>query len=65
VLPEQNISFQINDIQGQVIQAQTLDMKGTAPTQQKIDISILPKGLYLLTVFNGQERIKTFKFGKY
>ena len=61
----QTFSIQINDLQGQQIKAETIDNKGIAHFQQKIDISILPKGLYLLTVFNAQERLKTFKFGKY
>lgn len=60
-----NLHFLITDIQGRSYNIQSIDSKGLEVFQQKIDITLLSKGLYLLTIFNEKEKLKTFKFSKY
>jgi hypothetical protein len=60
-----HLHYLISDLQGRSYNVQNIDIKGLEAFQQKIDITLLSKGLYLLTIFNEKEKLKTFKFSKY
>ena len=60
-----NLHFLITDLEGRLYSVKSIDSKGLESIQQKIDITLLSKGLYLLTIFNEKEKLKTFKFSKY
>ena len=60
-----NLDYLITDLEGRCYSIQSIDSKGLDFFQQKIDITLLSKGLYLLTIFNEKEKLKTFKFSKY
>ena len=64
-LTANHLHYLISDLQGRSYNVQNIDIKGLEVFQQKIDITLLSKGLYLLTIFNEKEKLKTFKFSKY
>lgn len=56
-----NVSLQLRSLEGRVLMRQKLLMSQSLTAQQKMDVSTLSSGIYLLTVTDQQGNVKTEK----
>ena len=64
-LPATLLSFDIIDIQGKKIMSEHRSLTPYLTNTEKIDISSLSNGIYLLSFYNENSLLKTFKIVKY